>query len=64
MAVYVLHAPLACHPDISTSGALADGSGLRRTAVFAPYVGGHAGVVGEQEPEAFGALAGPSSEPL
>ena len=57
IAVYVLHAPLDCHPDISTSGALADGLGLRRTGVFAPYHGGLAGVVAEQEPEPFGAFA-------
>ena len=57
VAVYVLHAPLDCHPEISTSGALADGLRLRRTGVFAPYVGGQAGVVGEQAPEPFGAFA-------
>ena len=57
VTLYVLHAPLDCHPGISTSGALADGLGLRRTGVFAPYVGGVAGVVGEQAPEPFAAFA-------
>jgi putative NIF3 family GTP cyclohydrolase 1 type 2 len=56
-AIYVLHAPLDCHPDISTSGALADGLGLRRIGTFAPYFAGDAGVIGEQEPESFGAFA-------
>lgn len=58
VGVYVLHAPLDGHPEISTSGALADGLGLRRTGVFAPYHGGQAGVIGEQAPEPFGAFAG------
>ena len=57
VALYVLHAPLDCHHEVSTSGALVDGLGLRRVGVFAPYVGGHAGVVGEQAPEPFGAFA-------
>jgi putative NIF3 family GTP cyclohydrolase 1 type 2 len=57
IALYVLHAPLDCHAEISTSGALADGLGLRRVGVFAPYVGGHAGVIREQEPEPFAAFA-------
>ncbi|MFL5760135.1 MAG: Nif3-like dinuclear metal center hexameric protein [Thermomicrobiales bacterium] len=57
IALFVLHAPLDCHAEISTSGALADGLGLRRTSVFAPYVGGYAGIIGEQEPEPFAAFA-------
>jgi putative NIF3 family GTP cyclohydrolase 1 type 2 len=57
IALYVLHAPLDCHAQISTSGALADGLGLKREGVFAPYVGGHAGVIGEQAPEPFAAFA-------
>lgn len=56
-ALYVLHAPLDCHPEISTSGAMADGLGLRRTGTFAPYVAGQAGIVGEQAPEPFAAFA-------
>lgn len=55
--VYVIHAPLDCHPEISTSGALADALGLRRVRTFAPYVGGHAGIIGEQAPEPFAGFA-------
>jgi putative NIF3 family GTP cyclohydrolase 1 type 2 len=57
MALYILHAPLDCHSEISTSGALADGLGLKRVGVFAPYVGGNAGVIGEQPPETFASFA-------
>jgi len=57
VAVYVLHAPLDCHPEISTSGALADGLGLRRLGTFAPYYAGDAGVLAEQPPEPFAAFA-------
>jgi putative NIF3 family GTP cyclohydrolase 1 type 2 len=56
-AIYVLHAPLDCHPEISTSGAIADGLGLRRVGTFAPYYAGDAGVIAEQAPEPFGAFA-------
>jgi putative NIF3 family GTP cyclohydrolase 1 type 2 len=55
-AVYVLHAPLDCHPDVSTSSAIADGLGLRRVGSFAPYYAGDAGVIAEQAPEPFGAF--------
>jgi putative NIF3 family GTP cyclohydrolase 1 type 2 len=57
IALYVLHAPLDCHPGISTSGSLADGLGLKRAGVFAPYVGRHSGVIGEQSPEPFASFA-------
>ena len=57
VGVYVIHAPLDCHPTISTSGALVDGLGLRRTGTFAPYHGGDAGVIGEQDAEPFAAFA-------
>ena len=57
VAMYVMHSPLDCHPVISTSGALADGLGLRRVGVFGPYVAGHSGVLGEQPPEPFDAFA-------
>lgn len=53
IGLYVLHAPLDCHSVISTSGSLADGLGLRRVGLFAPYYAGHAGVLVEQEPEQF-----------
>jgi len=57
VAMYVVHSPLDCHAQISTSGALADGLGLRRVGVFGPYYAGHAGVIGEQAPEQFDAFA-------
>ena len=57
VAMYVVHSPLDCHPEISTSGALADGLGLRRVGVFGPYYAGHSGVIGEQAPEPFDAFA-------
>jgi putative NIF3 family GTP cyclohydrolase 1 type 2 len=57
VAMYVLHASLDCHPEISTSGALADGLGLRRERTFAPCVGGDCGVIGIQEPEPFADFA-------
>lgn len=57
VAMYVAHSPLDCHAEISTSGALADGLGLRRVGVFGPYYAGHAGVIGEQTPEPFDAFA-------
>jgi putative NIF3 family GTP cyclohydrolase 1 type 2 len=57
VALYVIHAPLDCHLTISTSGAIADGLGLQRVGVFAPYVAGYAGVLGEQRPEPFDAFA-------
>jgi putative NIF3 family GTP cyclohydrolase 1 type 2 len=56
-AIYALHAPLDCHSTISTSGALADGLGLRRVRTFAPYYAGNAGVIGEQPPESFSHFA-------
>jgi len=57
IAFYVLHAALDCHADISTSRALAEGLGLQVTNSFAPYVGGHAGVVGNQALESFADFA-------
>jgi putative NIF3 family GTP cyclohydrolase 1 type 2 len=57
VAMYVLHAPLDCHPETSTSGALADGLGLRRERTFARYVGGDCGVIAVQEPERFADFA-------
>ena len=57
VAFYVLHAPLDCHLEVSTSGAIADGLGLRRLGVFAPYHGGFAGVLAKQAPEPFAAFA-------
>ena len=57
IALYVLHAPLDCHPEISTSGALADGLHLEGELTFAPCVGGDCGVIATQEPEPFASFA-------
>jgi putative NIF3 family GTP cyclohydrolase 1 type 2 len=57
ISLYVLHAPLDCHAEISTSGALADGLGLERTGVFAPYVDGYAGVIAVRATEPFAVFA-------
>lgn len=57
IGLYVIHAPLDCHPELSSSGALADDLGPRRVRTFAPYVGGEAGIIGEQAPEPFAAFA-------
>lgn len=54
---YVLHAPLDCDPEISTSRALAEGLGLEVTDAFAPYAGGLCGVIGTQAPEPFAKFA-------
>lgn len=54
---YVLHAPLDCHSELSTSGALAEGLGLEQVRRFAPYVGGDCGVIGLQRSEPFDAFA-------
>lgn len=56
VSLYVLHAPLDCHDQISTSGSLADGLGLTRCGTFAPYYAGRAGVFAEQAPEPFSAF--------
>ena len=57
VGVYVLHAPLDCHHDISTSRALAEGLGIEISDAFAPYVGGQAGVIGDQASEPFNEFA-------
>lgn len=57
VAIYVLHAPLDCHSKISTSGALAEGLGVRGERTFASCVGGDCGVIGVQEPESFAEFA-------
>lgn len=54
---YVLHAPLDCDLEISTSRALAEGLGLEVTDAFAPYAGGLCGVIGNQAPEPFARFA-------
>lgn len=46
ISYYVCHAPLDCHPEISTSTALANALKLKDQARFAEYRGGLAGVHG------------------
>jgi putative NIF3 family GTP cyclohydrolase 1 type 2 len=46
ISYYVCHAPLDCHPEISTSTALANALKLKDQTRFAPYRGGLAGVYG------------------
>src|SRR5258708_9335316 len=53
ISYYACHAPLDCHPEISTSGALAAALKLSDTERFAPYVGGLAGVQGKIGPINF-----------
>ena len=51
ISYYACHAPLDCHPEISTATALANQLGLREQTRFAPYFGGLsavAGVVGKE----------------
>lgn len=57
IGLFVLHAPLDCHAEISTSRAIGDGLGLRFERTFAPYVGGDAGVIGAQAAEPFDRFA-------
>ncbi len=47
ISYYACHAPLDCHAQISTSGALADALKLKEPARFAPYFGGLSGVYGK-----------------
>ncbi|GAB4551401.1 MAG: hypothetical protein OHK0023_18290 [Anaerolineae bacterium] len=53
ISYYVVHAPLDCHEEISTSGALANALKLKDQRRFAPYVGGKAGVLGTVTPIGF-----------
>ncbi len=46
ISYYVCHAPLDCHPEISTSTALANALRIKEQARFAPYHGGLSGVYG------------------
>ncbi|HUF52679.1 MAG TPA: Nif3-like dinuclear metal center hexameric protein [Dehalococcoidia bacterium] len=47
ISLYSAHAPLDCHPEVSTSRALARAIGVPVDGTFAEYYGGHAGVFGE-----------------
>lgn len=53
ISLYNCHAPLDCHPEISTGTALANALGLNDSQRFAPYHGGLAGVYGTVPPVAF-----------
>jgi putative NIF3 family GTP cyclohydrolase 1 type 2 len=53
VSYYHCHAPLDCHPEISTSLALADALKLKEPKPFAPYYGGMAGIYGKVAPTGF-----------
>ncbi len=53
ISYYQCHAPLDCHPEISTSSALANALKVREQQRFAPYMGGLAGVWGKIGPVGF-----------
>ena len=46
ISYYTCHAPLDCHPEISTATALANQLGLREQTRFAPFFGGLSAVCG------------------
>ncbi len=58
ISLYSVHAPLDCHESISTSRALARAAGVPADEVCAPYLDGHAGVIGEIDPTPFDEFAG------
>jgi len=58
ISLYSAHAPLDCHDAVSTSRALARAIGVPATETFAGFLGGHAGVIGEIDPVAFGDFLG------
>lgn len=53
ISYYTCHAPLDCHPEISTSTALANALRVRDQARFSAYIGGLAGVHGKVGPLGF-----------
>jgi putative NIF3 family GTP cyclohydrolase 1 type 2 len=53
ISYYHCHAPLDCHPEISTATALANALKVREQQRFAPYYGGLAGVFGKIGPIGF-----------
>jgi putative NIF3 family GTP cyclohydrolase 1 type 2 len=53
ISYYHCHAPLDCHPEISTSTALAAALKVREPQRFGPYLGGLAGVYGKVGPIGF-----------
>ena len=57
ISYYCCHAPLDCHPEISTVIALAKALKLRDWAPFSPHFTGHEGVHGRVADMAFGEFA-------
>lgn len=53
ISFYVCHAPLDCHAEISTCGALGKAIRLQEPSRFAPYHGGLAGLAGVVAPIGF-----------
>jgi putative NIF3 family GTP cyclohydrolase 1 type 2 len=53
ISLYSCHAPLDCHPEISTANALADALGLEDQKRFGYYVAGYAGMHGTVNPTTF-----------
>ncbi len=53
VSLYAAHVPLDCHPEVSTSRALARATGVPAETPFAGYHGGHAGVHGAIDPVPF-----------
>jgi putative NIF3 family GTP cyclohydrolase 1 type 2 len=53
VSYYLCHAPLDCHPLVSTSTALANALKVREPKRFAPFMGGLAGVMGKVGPIGF-----------
>ncbi len=62
ISYYLCHAPLDCHPKVSTSTALANALKLREQERFAPRAGGLAGVHGKVGPISFNEFAGKAAE--
>lgn len=62
ISYYLCHAPLDCHPETSTSTALANALKLRDPERFARYRGGLAGVRGKIGPIGFHELAKRAAE--
>ncbi len=62
ISLYVCHAPLDCHPETSTSTALANALKVRDPERFAPRYGGLAGVHGKIGPIGFHELAKRAAE--
>ncbi len=62
ISYYLCHAPLDCHPEISTVNALANALKVREPERFAPYYGGLAGIHGKIGPIGFHDLAKRAAE--